>query len=72
MCLGITEIWWRRNTGLNCEGEYKMKIITARKTLESFEEMIKGRLLTDDDLARISAILYKRLIELQKAGDDTE
>ena len=47
-----------------------MNIITAKKTLESFEEMIKGRLLTDDDLARISAILYKRLIKLQTAGDN--
>ena len=49
-----------------------MNVILAKKTLESFEEMIKGRLLTDDDLTRVSAILYKRLIELQKAGDDTE
>ena len=49
-----------------------MNVAIARKALESFEEMIKGRLLTDDDLARVSAILYKRLIELQKAGDDTE
>ena len=48
-----------------------MNVAIARKTLESFvEEMVKGRLLTDDDLVRVSAILYKRLIELQKAGDN--
>ena len=50
-----------------------MSVTTAKKTLESFvEEMVKRRLLTDDDLVRVSEILYKRLIEFQKAGDDTE
>ena len=47
-----------------------MNVIMAKTTLEFFEEMFKRGLLTDDDLARITAILYKRLIKLQTAGDN--